>query len=157
MTLFKLPNGLTAQILRINDYNGKRERWPPQVLCYANSYVVKVNVKGYAIGLVFSENCLYQYPEDMRIRQLFLPPGTKALKEFMLNYFKPAVKVSSPLIYSGVAYEQGSVTRQALETAILMGVPPSICVLVPTINTGDQNNRGLEPFASKRVNKPPHS
>ena len=135
MSWFKLPNGLAAQVLCINDRNGKIERWPQQVLRYANSYVVKINVQGYLIGLVFSENCLYQYKKCRKIRRMFLPPGINSVKALVTKHFKPAVRVSSLIVYSGVAYGRGGAARHALETAVLTGVPPSVCVLVAAAGT----------------------
>src|SRR5271157_5180419 len=123
MIKFKLPNGLTAQILRVNKRNGRKECWPQEVLCYADSYVVKVNVEDYSVGLVFSECCLYEYLEDEETRWRFLPPGEKAVKELMMKYFKPAAGFANCLVYSGVAYSAKDVVGRALKTAVLTGVP----------------------------------
>lgn len=132
MTKFKLPNGLIAEVLRIDDSNGRKERWPKHVLRYANSHVAKIDVKGTPIGLVFSGDCLYQYLEKDEAKRLFLGSGAKAVKSLLTKHLEPAVRFANCIVYSGKAYRSNSVARQALESAILTGVQPTICVLVAT-------------------------
>jgi len=127
---FKLQNGLTVEVLRINDSNGRKERWPKQVTCYANSHVAKINVKGDSVGLVFSGECLYQYLEKGETKSLFLGPGAEAVKSLLTKHLGPAVRFANCIVYSGKAYESNNVARQALETAVLTGVQPTICALV---------------------------
>ena len=132
VTKFKLPNGLTAKVLRINDSNGRKEHWPKQVMCYANSHIAKINIKGGSVGLVFSGDCLYQYLEKGETKRLFLGSGAEAVEALLTKHFGPAVKFANCIVYSGKVYRSNNVARQALETAVLTGVQPTICVLVAT-------------------------
>jgi hypothetical protein len=132
MEKFKLPNGLTAEVLHITTWNERKKRWPKQLKCHANSHVVKMNVKGDSVGLVFSGDCLYQYLKKGETKSLFLGSGAEAVKSVLTKRFEPAARFANCLVYSGKAYESNNVARQALETAVLTGVPPTIRMLMAT-------------------------
>jgi hypothetical protein len=127
----RLPNGLDAEVLRINQKNGDAEGWPWTIRCYGNSHVVKVYVGGETIGLVLCGNCLYQNAGKIGTeKHVFLPEGAKAVGSLMKKHFGDVVKVASPLVYNRRSYERGTRQFEALKKAIRTGVPPAICMLV---------------------------
>jgi len=128
---FRLRNGLIAEILRVNDVNGKRKMWPNEISLYGNSFIVNLSWKTGFASLLLCGNCLY-WNDVSPPSSLFLPATKNAVKELLQTQFNLAVKFATCILYKNVVYHHGDVAFTAVQNALLTGKTPELCALLGT-------------------------